>query len=789
MPFILNHAKFGLILLFPSFPGAVSGAMSLVSSAQLPFSKGKDDGVMPAPSLVWPQFETVAMLVAPSLPAPSAGGEVLWALWRAETDLPYSVSSGSAAMFDAMPSCVLCSGFAHPGRSPPCFQFPLLAATLVSVFKEIGFIVLAPVSVVFSVDIHCWCAGKAKEGKCQKLKPSFEDYDLCEVRFAVSVPQVWLLERQLGSSIVRFFSAVAQVAAAAAAYLDGLEPLCVFFLLGVLASLISVFVVAVDLASAAWFAFVGHLAKMTAAATCLARAAAHKFVLSLSSGEVVSCSILAKVQHGCWATVLHGHVLGLRVLVCCDITSMSQRGVRALAMMVPRLSGSSGLVPTTPSPLVVIPAFRTQCASATPRVDVDAVMTGLGESLWLENTKSHEGRKEKEEEERKETSTEKKDLGCVPVFIRSLTGRTLKLLISPHDDVSTLLSMVEGLVHIPRHLWYARANGKPLPDLSMPHGLLRDDIVTMHGRLAGGALPPRVPGEWFCQVCQRGGCWPVRSSCFRCGRPRKECEAVNTPHVVPPRERQFLGRAPAQANNSGCPTERRPSPQGVRKQTGGNDKGAVARMVLEALSCLDLDGEVLNKIRAQLVPPPPAPKPSRILADLEVKIDKAQNDLARLQKVVVTKQAELHQADERANCKAKEVRELHAEMMRVKKEVIQVAPPAPPPTTPPQIPVVVLTGEEGGGDDGDITPMAQEDDALLGLHHGAFEVHDMEDENDGMPEDDCLAQVKRVKATPSLTFEQTCEFIGSGHFTSDQLAEITQIASMRSDSMSQGTIG
>ena len=94
------------------------------------------------------------------------------------------------------------------------------------------------------------------------------------------------------------------------------------------------------------------------------------------------------------------HVLGLRVLFRCDISSMSQRGVRrifedtlALAMITPRLSGSTGLVPTTPSPLVYITAFSTQCASATPRVDVDAVMSGLGESLWLENTKSHGGRK------------------------------------------------------------------------------------------------------------------------------------------------------------------------------------------------------------------------------------------------------------------------------------------------------------------------------------------------------------------------------------------------------------
>ena len=99
-----------------------------------------------------------------------------------------------------------------------------------------------------------------------------------------------------------------------------------------------------------------------------------------------------------------------------------------------------------------------------------------------------------------------------------------------------------------------------------------------------------------------------------------------------------------------------------------------------------------------------------------------------------------------------------------------------------------MTGEEGGGDDGDITPMAQEDDAFLGLHHGAFEVHDMEDENGETP-DYCMAQVKRVKATPSPTFGETCNDIGSGRFTQSQLAEIVQIASMQSDTLSQGTVG
>ena len=214
---------------------------------------------------------------------------------------------------------------------------------------------------------------------------------------------------------------------------------------------------------------------------------------------------------GVWCGAGHWHVLGLRIqraartvemTVCARLPRPSLRCGHVLGLRIGRATHSASsalcdrpgwplsphhLVTTMPSPLVYIAAFSTQCASATPRVDVDAAMSGPWESLWLENTKSHGGRKEKEEEEGKESSKEKKDPGCIPVFVRSLTGRTLKLL-------STLLSTVEGLVHIPQHLWYVTANGKPLPDLSMPHGLLRDDVVTMHGRLAGGAPPPRVPG-------------------------------------------------------------------------------------------------------------------------------------------------------------------------------------------------------------------------------------------------------------------------------------------------------
>ena len=104
------------------------------------------------------------------------------------------------------------------------------------------------------------------------------------------------------------------------------------------------------------------------------------------------------------------------------------------------------------------------------------------------------------------------------------------------------------------------------------------------------------------------------------------------------------------------------------------------------------------------------------------------------------------------------------------------------------MPTIVPLEEEDGGEDGDTTPMARDDDAFLGLHHGAFEVPDME-ADDGETPDDCMAQVKRVKATQRSTFEQTLNDIGAGRFTHDQLAEIVQLASLHSETLSQATVG
>ena len=139
----------------------------------------------------------------------------------------------------------------------------------------------------------------------------------------------------------------------------------------------------------------------------------------------------------------------------------------------------------------------------TPRVDVDVAMSGLQESLRLGNLNKSDGKRKEREGNREE----RKDPGRFPVFIRSLNGRTHTLLLSPHDDVSTILCLVEDQIHVPQHLWYVRTNGRPLPDPSLPHGLSRDDVLTVHSGLAGGALPPRVPesGSAMCVDVEGAG--------------------------------------------------------------------------------------------------------------------------------------------------------------------------------------------------------------------------------------------------------------------------------------------
>ena len=133
------------------------------------------------------------------------------------------------------------------------------------------------------------------------------------------------------------------------------------------------------------------------------------------------------------------------------------------------------------------------------------------------------------------------------------------------------------------------------------HGLQRDSTVTMCARLKGGA--PAIPGEWFCQVCQRGGCWPARTNCFRCCCKRSDQVFKGAPLEGPARERQGMGRSPPQGSQ-GCPTERRPPPpQGARKPVQGKlDQHAIME-ALGNLGLLQTDATTSGHSGASSAPP------------------------------------------------------------------------------------------------------------------------------------------------------------------------------------------
>ena len=100
-----------------------------------------------------------------------------------------------------------------------------------------------------------------------------------------------------------------------------------------------------------------------------------------------------------------------------------------------------------------------------------------------------EGKGEKDEE-KEEVPLVRTLCSSCPVFLRTLSGRTVVMTVA---DCSTceLLQRIEEVTQIPQQYWYCHVNGSPLPQGSAPHGLHGDCTVVMCARLKGGA--PTIP--------------------------------------------------------------------------------------------------------------------------------------------------------------------------------------------------------------------------------------------------------------------------------------------------------
>ena len=91
------------------------------------------------------------------------------------------------------------------------------------------------------------------------------------------------------------------------------------------------------------------------------------------------------------------------------------------------------------------------------------------------------------------------------VFVRSFTGSTMVLYVSPFMMVSALVQTIAERCQIPQHLFYLTFGGKVVDwGLTVREGRIgKDACLIMQGWLRGGGGGRVViPGEWECSVCQ-----------------------------------------------------------------------------------------------------------------------------------------------------------------------------------------------------------------------------------------------------------------------------------------------
>ena len=215
--------------------GPCSGveATSGTDGVMTKFEKGGVFGSAAEDSLAFHFLSSVdAVEVLPAwLVAPRAE-----ACWTGETDLLYVDCGGSAATLAALPRRVDGSGLALSGTSPPCFQFPVLAASL-----EIGIMGLFSVAgllLVAGLAGFCYClrSGKGKTHlSCVPWSKKSEDTKTVLLGFcAPSMFQVSMMETRFPLIVVgrgnvalaaEFEAVVASAGAGLQQALDGLRTL------------------------------------------------------------------------------------------------------------------------------------------------------------------------------------------------------------------------------------------------------------------------------------------------------------------------------------------------------------------------------------------------------------------------------------------------------------------------------------------------------------------------------------------------------------------------------------
>ena len=149
-----------------------------------------------------------------------------------------------------------------------------------------------------------------------------------------------------------------------------------------------------------------------------------------------------------------------------------------------------------------------------------------------------------------------KDFICF--FVKSLGGASLVVKTEQRATVAQVKQHVALKSGVCEEAFYLVWEGRVLreDDTLECLGVVRDTQLHMSSYLRGGVgmgRQPQIPGQWVCQACGMGGCWPTRQSCYRCGASRMGGDVGQKPQ----RESHY----PGQPSNRGLPIN--PTKRGI----------------------------------------------------------------------------------------------------------------------------------------------------------------------------------------------------------------------------------
>ena len=135
-------------------------------------------------------------------------------------------------------------------------------------------------------------------------------------------------------------------------------------------------------------------------------------------------------------------------------------------------------------------------------------------------------------------------------LVKSLGGASYVVKMEHHATVARVKQHVALKSGVREDAFYLVWEGRVLRDGDTLEclGVVRDTQLHMCSYLRGGVgmgRQPQIPGQWVCQSCGMGGCWPTRQSCFRCCAPRLGGNLGQ----MPQRDSHY----PGQPSNQGLP--------------------------------------------------------------------------------------------------------------------------------------------------------------------------------------------------------------------------------------------